>query len=328
VQLVGGDIVPIKTTYTWPNPLVTPIDSILGSKAQNTPIFSLAQQLKTTSVSGTVTYTITPKSGDEGGCLGKDFTVNVLVHPVPNPVVSSDVLGICKGSSVQITTVLNETYYPNTVYTWSDGQKKKNITVKPTKTTDYILNVTSNGCTSKEDTIKVLVDVNVPKANAGKDFVLCRYDTATLEATGGKSYVWEDQLGIVNKNSATPKVAPVVTTTYKVHVINDYCESVDEIEVVIDRCLKELPTKIPQIFTPNGDNANDLFTITDVDYFTKSNLVVFNRWGNIIYQAAPYVNTWDGKNENGDELPDGTYFYALDLGNGHDSYKGFVVITR
>ncbi len=328
VQLVGGDIVPIKTTYTWPTPIVTPVDSILGLKAANTPILRLAQQLKTSSVSGTVTYTITPTSGDVGGCIGKDFTVNVSVHPVPNPSVSSDLSGICKGSSVQISTVLDETNFPNTLYTWNDGQKKKNITVKPTSTTDYILNVSSNGCTSLSDTIHVEVDVNVPKAYAGKDFVLCRYDTATLEATGGKSYVWEDQLGIVNQNSATPKVAPVVTTTYKVHVINDYCESVDEIEVIIDRCLKELPTKIPQIYTPNGDNANDAFTITDVDYFTKSSLIVFNRWGNIIYQAAPYLNTWDGKNEHGDELPDGTYYYSLDLGNGNDPYKGFVVITR
>ena len=149
-----------------------------------------------------------------------------------------------------------------------------------------------------------------------------------MQATGGKSYEWEDQFGIVNKNSASPKVAPIVTTSYKVHVKNDYCESVDEIEVVVDRCLKELQTKIPQIFTPNGDNANDAFTIIDIDYFTKSNLIVFNRWGNIVYQAAPYVNSWDGKNENGDELPDGTYYYSLDLGNGHEPYKGFVVITR
>lgn len=328
MQMTGGDIVPSNTSYTWLSPIVTPQDSILGVKAQNIPITRLAHQLKTANVSGTVLYTISPKSGDVGGCVGKDFTVSVTLHPVPNPIVSSNVIGICKGASVQITTQLDETNFPNTLYTWSDGQKKKNITVKPTSTSDFRLTATSNGCTSKEDTIKVLVDLNVPKADAGKDFILCRYDTATLQATGGKSYLWEDQLGIVNKNSANPKVAPVVSTIYKVHVINDYCETVDEIEVLIDRCLKELQTKIPQIFTPNGDNANDAFTIIDIDYFTKSNLIVFNRWGNIVYQAAPYVNSWDGKNENGDELPDGTYYYSLDLGNGHEPYKGFVVITR
>ncbi len=328
LNLVNGDIVPQNTTYTWTNPVVTPIDSITGWKAQITPILSLAHQLYTTSVSGKIKYVITPVSGELGKCIGKNFTVNVDVHPVPNPVVISDLKGICKGISVEITTTFDESNYPNTVYVWSDGQKKKNINVKPNSTTDYILNVTSNGCKSIDDTIHVEVDVNVPNANAGKDFVLCRYDTATLQATGGKSYIWEDQVGLVGKNSATPKVAPVVTTIYKVHVINDYCETTDEVEVIIDRCLKELPTKVPQIFTPNGDNANDAFTIIDVDYFTKSSLIVFNRWGNIVHQSAPYLNTWKGQNENGDELPDGTYYYSLDIGNGHDPYKGFVVITR
>ncbi len=326
-QPTKATIVPSNTMYTWTTPSIQPTNNVVGAWAQLTGVTSISQTLvNDSSFPVNLAYVVTPKAGS---CIGKDFTLHLALLPIPNPVVSSDVSGICKGASVQITTQLdNETNFPNTQYSWSDGQKKKNISVKPSITTDYILTVTSNGCTSKADTIQIFVEVNFPKAYAGKDFVLCRYDTATLEATGGKSYVWEDQLGIVNQNSATPKVAPVVTTTYKVHVINDYCESVDEIEVIIDRCLKELPTKIPQIFTPNGDNANDLFTITDVDYFTKSNLVVFNRWGNIIYQAAPYVNTWDGKNENGDELPDGTYFYALDLGNGHEPYKGFVVITR
>jgi gliding motility-associated-like protein len=327
-NLITGDIVPQNTSYTWGDPIVTPVDTISGWKSQLTPILSLKQQLKTTSVSGTITYTITPTSGDMGKCIGKPFKVIAGVHPVPNPTVSADLKGICIGTTVAITTSFDETNYPNTVYSWSDGQKKKNISVKPNVTTDYILNVTSNGCTSKDDTIHVDVDVNIPKADAGKDFILCRYDTASLQATGGKSYIWEDQLGIVNKTSATPKVAPVVTTIYKVHVINDYCETTDEIKVVIDKCLKDLPDKVPQVFTPNTDGTNDVFTIVDLDYFPKNSLIIFNRWGNIVYQASPYNNTWDGKNENGDDLPDGTYYYSLDIGNGHEPYKGFIVLTR
>ncbi len=328
VNFVNGDIVPQNTSYTWLNPVVNPVDTITGWKGQPTPILSLSQQLNTTSVSGDITYTISPVSGDLGKCIGKNFTVKVNVHPVPNPKVSADLKGICIGTSVTITTSFDETNYPSTSYVWSDGQKKKNITVKPTVTTDYILNVTSNGCKSIDDTIHVEVDVNVPKADAGKDFVLCRYDTATLHATGGKSYIWEDQLGIANKTTASPKVAPVVTTIYKVHVLNDFCETTDEIEVIIDKCLKDLPDKVPQVFTPNTDGTNDVFTIVDVDYFPKNSLIIFNRWGNIVYQASPYNNTWDGKNENGDDLPDGTYYYSLDIGNGHEPYKGFVVITR
>ena len=101
-----------------------------------------------------------------------------------------------------------------------------------------------------------------------------------------------------------------------------------EVKVIIDRCLKELPKPIPQIITPNGDVANEFWNIDDVDYFTKSTLIIFNRWGTVVYQEAPYLNQWKGQNENGDDLPDGTYYYSLDLGNDKPPYKGYIVITR
>ena len=115
---------------------------------------------------------------------------------------------------------------------------------------------------------------------------------------------------------------------YKVKATNDFCSAEDEVLITIDRCLKELPFKIPQIYTPNADGANDVWELIDIDYFPKSSITIFNRWGDIVYEKTPYLNEWDGKNIAGDELPDGTYYYVIDLGNGHELYKGFVVITR
>ena len=91
--------------------------------------------------------------------------------------------------------------------------------------------------------------------------------------------------------------------------------------------------KVPNIFTPNGDGYNDYFEIGYGDdgkpindlneYFLSHKLVIFNRWGKIVYESDDYKNDWDGG-----KLPDGTYFYVLDC-KGYKqnyNYKGSVMI--
>ena len=71
----------------------------------------------------------------------------------------------------------------------------------------------------------------------------------------------------------------------------------------------------PNLFTPNGDTYNDVFEVNNVLSFTESELVVFNIYGQQVYNATPYLNDWDGTlgGNGGAKLPDGTYFYILDL---------------
>lgn len=79
-------------------------------------------------------------------------------------------------------------------------------------------------------------------------------------------------------------------------------------------------------FTPNGDEKNDVFTITGIQNYPKNKLSIYNRWGNRVYQKDNYQNTWDGTWED-KLLPDGTYFYILDDGKGK-TYSGYLVIYR
>jgi gliding motility-associated-like protein len=64
-------------------------------------------------------------------------------------------------------------------------------------------------------------------------------------------------------------------------------------------------------FSPNGDNVNDFFTIEGLEDYPNNKVMIFNRWGNIVYDRDGYVNDWDGRWE-GKDLPDGTYFYILE----------------
>lgn len=75
---------------------------------------------------------------------------------------------------------------------------------------------------------------------------------------------------------------------------------------------------IPEGFSPNGDGINDYFVIQNHTGNTMK-LEVFNRWGNLVYRNTNYQNDWGGIANNGvtvgDGLPDGTYYYVLEVGN-------------
>lgn len=76
-------------------------------------------------------------------------------------------------------------------------------------------------------------------------------------------------------------------------------------------------------FSPNGDGYNDFFEIDNIGLHPNAELTIFNRWGQEVYKAQGYRNTWSGE-----DLPDGTYYYVLDLKNGNPVLKGYVTLLR
>jgi gliding motility-associated-like protein len=97
---------------------------------------------------------------------------------------------------------------------------------------------------------------------------------------------------------------------------------------------------IPDIITPgNNDGKNDKLMFPALENclivgdcavrYPNSEIIIFNRWGNTVYNAKPYRNEWDGKNQNGEDLPGGTYFYVLRLNLGQgEIIRGNVLIVR
>lgn len=90
---------------------------------------------------------------------------------------------------------------------------------------------------------------------------------------------------------------------------------------------------IPEGFSPNGDGINDLFVIRGVTGLVVS-LDVYNRWGNLVYTNANYQNDWDGKPNTGvilgsdtSGLPDGTYYYVINLSDGR-KFVRYMTINR
>jgi uncharacterized repeat protein (TIGR01451 family)/gliding motility-associated-like protein len=90
---------------------------------------------------------------------------------------------------------------------------------------------------------------------------------------------------------------------------------------------------IPEGFSPNNDGINDLFVIRGIESYPHNSFTIFNRWGDKVFGEMTYQNTWDGKSTTGmrmggDDLPVGTYFYTLDLGDGSKVYKGSIYLNR
>lgn len=91
---------------------------------------------------------------------------------------------------------------------------------------------------------------------------------------------------------------------------------------------------IPNAFSPNGDGINDLWVIGDLDrlsvVYPENELVIFNRWGDVVYEAAPYRNNWDGRDQSsGKVLAEGTYWYLFRLSaSDRKIYKGDITILR
>lgn len=80
-------------------------------------------------------------------------------------------------------------------------------------------------------------------------------------------------------------------------------------------------------FSPNGDGINETFTIYGLSAYPGHVLRIYNRWGNLVYEAVNYQSNWDGT-WDGRKLPYGTYFYVLDLNNGEEPLVGYVQLLR
>jgi gliding motility-associated-like protein len=81
-------------------------------------------------------------------------------------------------------------------------------------------------------------------------------------------------------------------------------------------------------FSPNGDNNNDHLVIRGIEDFPDNEIEFFNRYGDKIKKLSHYDNHnvfWDGTNKNGEQLPDGTYFYVLKIGDA-TPFTGWIFI--
>jgi gliding motility-associated-like protein len=98
---------------------------------------------------------------------------------------------------------------------------------------------------------------------------------------------------------------------------NNNCPNEVDINVINAYC------KIQKGISANNDGFNDVFELTNLDVRF---LQIYNRYGMEVYSKNNYTNEWKGESNDGDELPDGTYYYILHYNNLEK--RGWVFIKR
>lgn len=274
---------------------------------------------------------------DMNGCINED-SININILPLPTLVLStSNSNGIaCLNSTISISVSGANSYLWEGPNSFSSMQNQANIPAAEAVNEGwYIVTGTDgNGC-SAMDSLFINVISDFSGGIVDGDSILCPGETAVLSAQGGSSYLWSGPLGFSSTNpiATIESISPQQAGWYEILITDTYgCIYVDSTELQIQYnadCIF-----IPNLFTPDLDGNNDTWVIPGLEYYQSNSVEIYNRWGNLVFKASPYLNDWDGSVNSGivldgkdGKVPVGTYFYILKLNtNDQPPYKGYVEV--
>lgn len=310
-----------KNLTVHPNPVLSitgPTDICLGETAvynanvdiANSTIGWTPGPLTGTPVnlSPTTTTTYTVQAVSPIGCISNDTTFTLTVKPIPVASITGDTL-ICDGDSTQL---FGASTLANSSFAWLPplNTTSANVWVSPSVDQQYGLLVAKDGCLSDTAYFTVQVD-SVPNLWAPDSLTMCKGETINVNVsstTPGTLFDWQPG----SLTGAQQTISPIDDVQYFVYAYNSTCTSATKtIDIIVyQNCECEL--KVPNIFTPNGDQVNDEFTVLNPQNCNISSFefIIYNRWGAMVWKASDILTPWDGKCLMGD-CSDGTYFWVF-----------------
>jgi gliding motility-associated-like protein len=273
------------------------------------------------------------------GSCGSADTIDVVVNATPMAEAGIDET-ICAGNSVTLMATGGGNY------TWSTGDNTATTTVSPMVATTYYVTVVdpATNCSSMDS---VEVTITVPGSAAGvpdsytvtsdnpTSFDVSLNDTgdvATITIIDSTNYGTITDNG--NGNFTYISNSQNTATDTLIYVICDAnCGTVCDTAMVLLYIQVQEDIVISTGLSPNGDGINDTWIITGIENYPENNVVIINRWGDVIYRAAAYNNEWEGQTNEGmvlmgDRVVDGTYFYILRLSPDAEPVQGYIELRR
>jgi len=250
---------------------------------------------------------------DSNLCPAKDTVVMIQPTILQLQLTATNVpcVQVCNG--VAIATPSGST--PPYTYAWSDGQST--LSASNLCSGLYTLTLSDDhGCTLT-DTISVADSTVFPPnihTYAVKDTIY-RSQTSALFTTqlSGFTYSWHPANTLNNHIIYNPIATPVQTTTYYVDITDQWgCVYKDSVIVyVLDVICDDTNIYLPNAFSPNGDNSNDILYVRG-KIIDEIYLTVYNRWGEMVFETRNMSDGWNGIYKSKLSEP-GVYVYYMDV---------------
>lgn len=277
---------------------------------------------------------------DENGCsVEADFIIEEI-NPLEIEVNVTDLL--CYGDSTgEIGVELLNATAP-VVYNWEgpEGFTSENPFITGAQGGNYLLTITdANNCIQTQE-INInepdslfLDDLFSPFPLPGLDYNISSpggSDGSILApvfsgGTGEVTILWSGPGGFETTDQGGQN--GLISGLYTVTITDENgCSATTSITLT-----EPLELDLPNGISPNGDGQNDHLIIRGLERFPENELVIFNRWGNIVFTENNYSNStpWTGISQNGSELPEGTYFVLLKVsGDLNKEFNAYLELRR
>jgi gliding motility-associated-like protein len=227
----------------------------------------------------------------QNGCGKKDSLV-VGYKPLPALELGRDTT-LCEG----VSKLLDATY-PGATYLWQDRSTSPAYSINKPGTFHVTVNL--DGCI-KKDTITVAYR-SKPRFSLGNDTSVCIGQELRLDPRiSNASLRWQD-------GSAASYFTVKNPGLYEVTATNECGSASDQIVIALGIC----KLYMPNAFTPNNDGLNEVFRVKDPSFIQAFSMVIYNRWGEVVFKTDDPHKGWDGKYK-GLQQPEGNYIWQISL---------------
>lgn len=286
------------TTYTW---TVTQNGT---SGATSGSGDTINQVLLVTNSDGNATYFVTPFYN---GCAGTTIEINVIIHALPNPILSDGVICLNNSSTpasqfYTLSTGLNSTDYS---FSWYFGgvliPTALGSSYDANQVGSYSVIATNNstGCIADEVFATVSESIQGESLIISQSGTFSDNPTITVTVVGGDGpFLYQ----LDDSNFQSSNVFSSVSSGFHTITVVDetFCTNLTATATIIN---------YPHFFTPNGDGINDFWNIKGVA--DRSRILIFDRFGKVLKQLFTNSAGWDGT-YNGQLMFSDDYWFTID----------------